>query len=298
MILGVVIDIILGQSSGIGNYADSLSGSLALLAVGLPVWLRYWPGLQVESAQVTEAGDHARRSIIRKSYLYLALFSLVVGLMASAGKLLYDLFSNVIILQADDSLFDLVHDFKSMSIVIIWLIYHFLALNGDGKAAQLSLANQHAAFPVALIPDGKTADFIEILENLKRTAPKIPAVMLPLETATSADFSAYKALVLPLSLITNAQDALQLKLKEYSGKRLIVPVDEEGWIWQGLTHRSKLDSAKESARIIRLMAEEQNIQPAPSNNPWVIIGYVFGGIFALQVLFVLVALIASAFGGM
>jgi hypothetical protein len=46
------------------------------------------------------------------------------------------------------------------------------------------------------------------------------------------------------------------------------------------------------------MAEEQNIQPAPSNNPWVIIGYVFGGIFALQVLFVLVALIASAFGGM
>jgi len=64
-----------------------------------------------------------------------------------------------------------------------------------------------------------------------------------------------------------------------------------------LSLRGKLDTAKETARIIRLMAEDQSIQPAPSNNPWVIIGYVFGGIFALQVLFVLIAIIASAFGG-
>jgi len=192
-----------------------LSSSLALLAVGLPVWLRYWPGLQVEAAQVTEAGDHARRSVIRKSYLYLALFTLVVGLMASAGKLLYDLFSNVIILQLGDSLFDLLHDFKSMSIVIIWLIYHFLALNADGKAAQLSLADQHTAFRVALINDKQTDVYFEVLENLKRTAPKIPTAILTLEAAQVADLTAYEALVFPSSLITDKHEKFQSRLQEY-----------------------------------------------------------------------------------
>jgi len=45
------------------------------------------------------------------------------------------------------------------------------------------------------------------------------------------------------------------------------------------------------------MAEGQTIQPAPSNSPWVIIGYVFGGIFALQILFIVIAFTASSIGG-
>lgn len=297
MILGVVIDILLGQSTGLGNFSDTLSNALAMLVVGLPVWLRYWPGLQTDAALVTESGDHARRSIIRKIYLYLALFSLVVGLMASAGMLLYHLFSNVIIHQAENPLMDILHDFKTLSIVIVWLIYHFLALRGDGKVAQIALSNQHAAFPVGIFTDVQRDDFDAILKNLQRTAPNIPVVILPLESINSTDLNSYKAIVFPVNLVINSREALQNKLQEFTGKRLIIPEEKEGWIWQGIIRHGKLDSAKETARIIRYLAEGQTIQPAPSNNPWVIIGYVFGGIFALQALFILIAMIASSFRG-
>ncbi|MEI8131762.1 MAG: DUF5671 domain-containing protein, partial [Leptolinea sp.] len=285
MLIGVVIDILLGQSTGLGNFSGSLSSAIAMLAVGLPLWMRYWPGLQAEAAQVTESGDHARRSIIRKSYLYLALFSLVVGLMASAGMLLYHIFSFVMVQQADIPLMDILHDFKTLSIVIVWLVYHFMALRGDGKAAQIALANQHASFPVAILREEQTDVSDAIIENLKRTAPSIPALILPLESLSTIDLNTYKAVVLPVSLITNLQEPLQSKLQDFTGKRLILPVEKEGWLWQGIIQRGKLDSAKETARIIRLLAEGQTIQPAPSNNPWVIIGYIFGGIFALQVVF-------------
>lgn len=297
MILGVVIDILLGQSTGLSNYSDTLSNAIAMLAVGLPVWLRYWPGLQTEAAQVSEAGDHARRSIIRKIYLYLALFSLVVGLMSTAGMLLYTLFSNVIVQQAQNALTDILHNFKNMSVVIVWLVYHFLALRGDGKAAQASLADQHAAFPVAVLKDGQSIGIDSIIENLQRTAPNIPVAVLPVDTIGLVDLNIYKAVVFPMNLIQNSLETFQNKLKEFTGKRLILPVEQEGWIWQGIIHYGKHESAKETARIIRLLAEGQTIQPAPSSNPWVIIGYVFGGIFGLQVLFLLIALIASSFGG-
>jgi len=297
MLLGVVIDILLGQSTGLGNFSGSLSNAIAMLAVGLPLWLRYWPGLQAEAAQVTESGDHARRSIIRKSYLYLALFTLVVGMMVTAGMLLYHMFSNVMAQQTENPLMDILHDFKSLSIVIIWLIYHFLALRGDSKAAHIALANQHASFPVAILNDEQMDVSIAIIENLKRTAPSIPAAILPLESLSTVDLNTFKALILPVNMITNPQEPLQNKLQDFTGKRLILPIEKEGWIWQGIISRGKLDSAKETARIVRLMAEGQTIQPAPSNNPWVILGYVFGCIIALQVVFLLIAVIASSYGG-
>jgi hypothetical protein len=295
MIMGVVIDILLGQSTGLGNYSDSLSSAIAMLAVGLPVWLRYWPGLQSEAAQVSESGDHARRSIIRKIYLYLALFSLVVGLMATAGMLLYTLFSNVIVQHSENALTDILHNFKNMSVVVIWLVYHFLALRGDGKAAQASLADQHAAFPVAILKDDRITGIDEILENLQRTAPEIPVAILPVDTIGLVDLNIYRAIIFPINLILDSKEPLQGKLKEFSGKRLILPVKQEGWTWQGIIHYKNHESAKETARLIRLMAEDQVIQPAISSNPWVIVAYVFGGIFSLQVLFLLLGLVASSF---
>ncbi len=299
LLFGVMVDIIFGQSTGLASFADSISNALAMLIVGLPVWLRYWPGLQAEAALTTEAGDHARRSVIRKSYLYLMLFSLVVSMMASAGMLLYNLISTVTVENPGNPLMDFLHDSKTLSIIIVWLIYHFLALRGDGKAAQAALANEHAAFPVALYVDDNS-DFGDIvLESLKKTAPQIPLTILNIDSFTpSTDPNSYKAVILPMEQITHPSSSIQEVMSRFTGKRIIIPAQKENWIWQGITLRNKLDSSRETARIIRLLAENQPIHTAPSNGPWVILGYVFGGLFALQVLFLLIMGIASAiFGG-
>lgn len=296
-LFGVLIDIVMGQSTGLANFADSISNALAMLIVGLPVWLRHWPKLQTEAATSDESGDHARRSIIRKAYLYLVMFSLVVGMMAAAGTLLYNLISTLTVENPGSPLYDFLHDSKTLSIIVIWLVYHFLALRGDGKAAQAALADQHASFPVGILANGGAMDAAAIQENLQRIAPQIPVTSLSMETLAGQNLQEYKALVLPAGLVTAMPVEMRGKLDGYTGKRLVVPETTEGWIWQGMNRQSRLNSAKETARLIRLLAENQPAQPAPANNPLTVIAYIFASIFAVQVVFTIIAVIISAYTG-
>ena len=47
--------------------------------------------MQAEAFAEGEVGEHARRSVIRKFYLYLVLFAAVIGGMATAVALVYQL---------------------------------------------------------------------------------------------------------------------------------------------------------------------------------------------------------------
>lgn len=295
-LLGVMIDIIFGQFTSLTSYASSISTSLAMLIIGLPVWLHYWPVLQTEAAQTSDMGDHARRSIIRKSYLYLLLFSLVVGMMASAGQLLYNLISKITVENPGNPLMDFLHDSKTLAIIIVWLVYHFLALHSDGKAAQAALSMRHASFPTALFAISDSQFVEQVKESLSKSAPGIPLTVFKKDEVTSVnDLTVFKALVLPVKFVTEPDEMIRGKLDAYSGKRVIIPEEKEGWIWQGLGTRNTLESARETARIIRQLAENQPVRTSTSNSPWVIVGYVFGGLFALQVLLMIIASIISAF---
>jgi len=290
LLLSVVIDIATGEFTGLASFADSISGGLAMLIVGLPVWLRNWPGLQAEASAQGEAGDHARRSVLRKSYLYLVVFSLVVGMMASAGMLLYNLISRITVDNPGTPLLDFLRDSKTLVVIIIWLVYHFLALRGDGKAAQAALASQHASFPVAILGDQNLVDEKSIRENLQRTAPNIPVDGLLLDKLNKETLDQYKALVFSSNLIHENLAAFQMVQNEFSGQRLVITEPGERWTWQGLVQRSRLDSAKETARLIRMMAENQEIHPASTGSGLTVIAYILAGLFGLQVLMMIISL--------
>jgi hypothetical protein len=295
MLLGVVIDIATGKSTSLSNYADSISGGLAMLIVGLPVWLRYWPSMQAEAAGQNEVGDHARRSVIRKSYLYFLVFSLVVGLMASAGTLLYHMISTITVDNPGNLLMDFLHDSKTLFVIVIWLVYHFLALRGDGKAAQAALASQHSAFPVAILGDQKLVDAKGIKENLQRTAPNIPVEEISPDSLTKESLARFGALVFSSNLIQSDPTLFQLIQNDYPGRRLVIPEPAEGWTWQDLIQRSRLDSAKESARLIRMMAEKQEIHPPAGGGGLTTVAYILAGLFGLQIVMMILSLGLSAF---
>jgi hypothetical protein len=295
LLLSVVIDIVTGKSIGLANFSDSISRGLAMLIVGLPVWLRNWPGLQAEAAAQNETGDHARRSIIRKCYLYLVVFSLVVGMMGAAGVLLYNLISRITVDNPSTPLLDFLRDSKTLGVIIIWLVYHFLALRSDGRAAQAALASQHSAFPVAILGDQSLVDEKSIRENLQRTAPNIPVEGILVENLNKETLARYKALVFSSTLIRENPDAFRLAQNEYSGQRLVITEPGKGWTWQGLIQRSRLDSAKETARLIRMMAENQEIQPASSGGGLTVIAYILAGMFGLQVLIMIISVIVGSF---
>ncbi|MGW8249938.1 MAG: DUF5671 domain-containing protein, partial [Anaerolineales bacterium] len=70
---------------------EQLSGGLAALLVGLPLWVWCWRPLVSEASVEGEAGEEARRSLVRRGYLYLVLFVGVLGVMFSVGPLIYQL---------------------------------------------------------------------------------------------------------------------------------------------------------------------------------------------------------------
>jgi hypothetical protein len=295
LLLSVVIDIATGESTGLASFSDSISGGLAMLIVGLPVWMRYWPGLQAEAAARDESGDHARRSVIRKSYLYLLVFSLVVGLMASAGMLLYHLISTITVNNTGNILVDFLHDSKTLGVIVIWLVYHFLALRGDGRAAQVALAEQHSTFIVGILGDQNLVDAAAVRENLQRSAPNIPVEDVAATDVNKETIARYKALVFSSNLILTHPELFRLVENNYTGHRLVIPEPAEGWTWQGLVQRGRLDSAKETARLIRMIAENQQIHPVSGGGGLTTIAYILAGLFGFQVVITILSLIVGVF---
>jgi len=295
LLLGVVIDITTGESTGLASFSDSISSSLSMLIIGLPVWLLNWPIMQSEAASQDEAGDHARRSIIRKSYLYLVVFSLVVGLMASAGMLLYNLISTITVENPGNPFIDFLHDSKTLGVIVIWLVYHFLALRNDGKAAQAALADQHAAFTVGIIGSPNLIDVKSIRDNLQRTAPKIPLEEIDIEMVSKENLSRYNALVFSSGLLHTNPEFFHRVQNDFSGHRLVVTEPVKGWIWQGLIQRNRLDSAKETARLLRMMAEKQEIDTSRTSGGLTVAAYILAALFGTQILFMILSLIISVF---
>jgi len=52
--------------------------------------------MQAEALADGDTGDHARRSLVRKTYLYLVIFMAVVGGMVSGAILVYQALSAVL----------------------------------------------------------------------------------------------------------------------------------------------------------------------------------------------------------
>jgi hypothetical protein len=99
--------------------------------------------------------------------------------------------------------------------------------------------------------------------------------------------------ILPSSLATRPPEALRAWLANFDGQRLITPTAEEGWQWVGTTARTHREQAQQTVQALRQMAEGQPVRIAPPAGAWAIVGYVLGGLFALQMVFVLFAIIAS-----
>jgi hypothetical protein len=297
-LLSVLVDLLFGSLTGPQLLRTRVSTGLAALLVGLPVWLNYWPRMQAEAALLTDPGDHARRSIVRKIYLYLALFLTVVGGMASAGALFFLVLNTVLGNPAPDFWLSFFQRLQTLLIVVVWLLYHLGALRRDARFAQRALSDRHANYPVVIF-DNETGAFSgELAPILQRQMPRLPvAVHLLGVTPLNDDLSAARLVVLPLDLATRPPEALRLWLQGFSGKRILAPVPVDNWVWLGAQGWSLRELAQATAQAVRQVAEGQPVKPPTPNSPWVIAGYILAGLFGLEILFVIFGLLMSLVGG-
>ena len=118
---------------------------------------------------------------------------------------------------------------------------------------------------------------------LTKQAPKLPVKVMKAAERVAPDVKA-KAVVLPGSLAVDTPESLQTWLRGFNGSRLVVPDEVEGVYWA--------NDLAGAAQLARSLAEGQEIhqQSAKGVSAWMIVIYIFAALFALQLLFALLAM--------
>jgi hypothetical protein len=280
-LFSVVIDLAFTRaylsSSG---FASALSTALGALAAGLPLWQLTWRPVQADALAEGSVGDHARRSVIRKTYLYLVLFAAVIGGMISGGTLIFTLINSALGGGAGDFTKSALNSLQILVWFVVVLLYHLSALRMDGVATADTLEEKQKEFKLVVLDDGNGRFVESVKAAFAKRAPKLPLTVVNVNEGISADLQA-DALVMSGSLAINLPENVGAWIRSFGGIRLIVEDDLAGVAWM-----NDLGQAADSAKAI---AEGGQIRPHSSKgtSAWTYVAYVFAALFALQLLFML-----------
>jgi hypothetical protein len=287
MLLSYLIDVSLPILTGeSGLLGERLSAALSTLLVGLPLWMINWSSMAKETAHDGDAGDHARRSLVRKTYLYLILFAGVIGVMITAGGLVFELLKSVLGDPSSNLLRESLTMLEMLLLFTLFLAYHWQVMRHDNKLAESYLAALHAEYPVLVIAK-QIGDYTEnIINAIQRETETLPAaVFLTDNGAPDEILSEARAIILSGDLCINPPEALRLWLKEYSGERLVIPTPVEKWHWIDGSDPEMSKAARQAARIIRHLAEGEDLPQTSEISTGRIILYVLAGALGLPIIF-------------
>jgi hypothetical protein len=294
MAIILVIDYFWGDITWEASLRSNLASALAMVMVGLPLWVISWHPMVFEARISGESGDHARRSLVRKSYLYFFLFLGLMGVMFSSGMLIYMNLRSLLGDAPDHLAVEILRLCTSLVLFLFLLGYHWQILRKDVIMAESTLSKQHAKYPVLILAPEDDDLVMSLVEALRRLAPTLPVSIHRFSQGTPDEtLSAAKAVILPGELLVNPSEGLRVWLKSFSGERLVLPTQVKGWHWVLGSGRSMRAVANQAARLVRQLAEGEIISGARIASSWLIIVYVMAFLFALQVVIVLASLLSS-----
>ncbi len=266
----------------IGALRSDLAAALATLLVSLPLWWLTWRPMQGEAMVAGEAGDHARRSVTRKAYLYLALFAGVVGGMVATGMLIYLLLLVVLGQPPADLTVRVLGSLRLLALFALLGGYHALALRHDGRLAEAVLTERQAAFPV-LILDPEDGFASRLAAAIRAQAPGVPVILAPLSQNVAVEGEP-RAVLLPADVAFTLPASWRKWLAEFPGYRLMIPRTQGQWIWSSGTLSDDL-VLRYTAQTLRLLAEGRPGRAFGIPSVWLIGLSIFGVLFLLQLLF-------------
>jgi hypothetical protein len=280
-----IIDMITGtgilmSESTRGNLATSISS----LLVGLPLWMIMWRPMQAEALAPGEMGDHARRSVLRKAYLYLVLFGSVIGGMATAVGLVYQLLRAVLTGDpGSDFVNTILNLIQLLFLFSIVLLYHLNVLRQDGAATADALAEKQSGYSVLIVDSGDG-----FVESVRAALTKLGSkVQLAVAEPDRQPEGTYDAILLNGSLAVDAPEWI----RSFGGSRIVVQDEAKDILWT--------DDSVQAAQSVQQLAEGQETRRQKvGRSPWTILIYIFAALFMLELLFLLLTLgISLVVGG-
>ncbi|MAT43004.1 MAG: hypothetical protein CL609_11720 [Anaerolineaceae bacterium] len=277
---------ILITSTNRTQWRSDLSTAIALLVIGIPLWLYYWLPVQRETNQANEVGDDNRRSIIRKIYLYLIVFATVIGVMALAAALVYRNLNQFFGNPQTDLVYENINNIFRILITSAWLWLHLKQLRRDGQLANQVIQNRHKSFPVLILENETDSIAQQWVELFKKHAPFIPIQTLNFNDQPIVEGENQVAL-----LLMTAADYHQSSpvwrgwIESFSGKIILLPLDYDHVHWSGVETQQRHKLMELAVKQTIQFAETEKTSTTHRNSIWAVLGYVLIGLILIWLVF-------------
>jgi hypothetical protein len=274
---------------------ESLAWFTAALITGLPVWLIPWRQAQLEAVALTPEGVAARRSVVRKIYLYFYLFVATMTVLSSAVYVLYRLLSLVLGERGQGNLATGIAQAVAYAVVgvLVWL-YHGSALRGDGDSNRRELAQRLKDVRVAIVDTGGAGFGQALLGRLQQEEPTLnfelvtlPAQDEEAEQAVKTKLETAGVIVGPwfIALDRRTSDAdVAHSVVNSPARKIMIPVPMSGWDWAGVDAWNAEELMQQTVRAVRQWAGGEEIKAVRPMTIGGIIGTVIGVLILLILL--------------
>ncbi|MFH2038201.1 MAG: DUF5671 domain-containing protein [Chloroflexota bacterium] len=292
LLLSFVIDNMVGGTLWVTGLRSQLASALAVMLVSFPLWWLTWRPMQSDALQAGDSGDHARRSLMRRVYLYLVLFISVIGGMVVTGSMLFLLLRSLLGDTPPNLLRDVLNYLQLLILFVLFGFYHGQKLRRDGQIAAKALNQKYAAFPVLLLDPGESPLVKEMQTAFEKQLPELPVLVHTAGQSLSTEqLSKIKAVVLPSELALQPSKELVDWLQGFEGTKLVLPNQLSGWEWIGVSRRSSQEMDRLTVNIVRKLAEGQDIRNQASISGWLIAFYILLGLIVTPIL---ISILSSA----
>ena len=303
LLVGVSGDVSVVLRSFDTSFGEGLRGEAAwftaAIIAGLPVWIIPWRQSQAVAGAASPAGADARRSVVRKIYLYFFLFLGTMTVLSSAVYIVYRVLGMILGGEAP-TLTQLGHALSfGLIAVAVWL-YHGGALLGDGRLAKREQAALLSALRVAVVDVGDGHFGKAVTDQLKRDFPDIsldPILLATKSTGKAGKVADEKAIVTRLKgagLIVGpwviaavggvVSDKVAAAVVSSPARKLLIPIHAQGWDWAGVERWDSNAIVVQTVHAVKQVLAGEEVKPHRPLGVGPIIGIVVGVVLLLILL--------------
>ncbi|MBV6397628.1 MAG: hypothetical protein HFACDABA_03242 [Anaerolineales bacterium] len=283
-LLAFILDVSVGRQLWGEDLRSRVASALATLIIGLPLWYLNWKPMQLQALSSNMVGGLARRSLVRKVYLYLVLFGSVIGGMVTAVMVVYLLLQVLLGVDTFD-VSGLLDRLQWLIMFVVVLAYHFTSLRRDGAEAARALAEEREGFKTLVFEEAGSGFGEQVRSAMAKQAEGLSASVIATGENVPAEATSAKAVILPSSVMSHLPDALRNFLNTFGGQVIVVPVAQEKWLWLNNDRKS----VEQAAHAVRQLSDGQEVKFG-GTSAFMVMVYVFAALFGLELLFILLSI--------
>jgi hypothetical protein len=302
--MGGLVSIVIRTQAGTdfdANLRSQFAWFLSALLAGLPVWITPWRTAQRLAGDSSPASSDARRSIVRRIYLYFYLFAATMIGLSGAVYIVYRLVSAQLG-ETKPTLSDLGQAMAFTLIAMAVWAYHGVVLRRDGELIRQEQAMHLKDLRVVLINTAENPFGEGLTKALQHELPGSSIDnLIAQEPEDNEAEQLIKDCLGQASLIitpwTMAAPDLGVGplfaavLAASPARKLLLPVSQPGWSWAGLDYSNLEDLTQQAAYASRLIAAGQEVRPRRPMGS----GTVFAIVAGVIILVLLAIMVAANF---